>query len=617
MSLHWAHKVLEHFPDGQLFLDLQGHSAAGPLLPGEALGRLIRAFGISDEMVPVDLSERAALYRSLTAELRLLIVLDDAYSAAQVRPLLPGTAASTTVVTSRWRLAGLVVRGARGLQLGPLTADAAVDLLGATLGDERVRIETTMAEELVEQCGRSPLALSIAAARLATRPHWSLAAMVRDLAHERRRLEVLAAHDAEDKVTIRAALTLSYRNLSSPVQRLYWRLGLHPGKTFDSRMAAALADVPGAVAEEGLDLLAEANLVEDLPDGRYRFHNLVRLHAQELAEENEPEAQRCEAVRRLTEWAVVAAFSASQAIASYRKLADPGFRTPEPPEFGDATEAIDWLDAEFGNLRALARRAFECGLHRQAWLLVDASWPLFLHRGHHIERLDFDRVGLAAARAAGDLHAEAKMLNRTGLALRQLGRVDQAADDFNAALLLWQRLGATTRAAGTRRRLGLLELDRGATDAAAAQFQAALDFFRSANEDRRAAITLCDLGITMIKAGRPAEASSLLSEAVRLLESSSDPYNHARSLLLLAQAHAQADPAMARNPVERGLAIMREIGSAIGEADALHVLGDLARQDGRLSDARQLYIRARGILAETGAPTRTLDERLLELDDRD
>ncbi|MGP4026008.1 ATP-binding protein [Actinomadura sp. 3N407] len=614
VALHWAHGSLGHFPDGQLFADLQGHSAAGPLLPVEALGRFIRALGVPDDGVPAELAERAALFRSLAAARRLLIVLDDAYSAAQVGPLLPGTAGSVAVVTSRWRLAGLVVRGARGVQLGPLGRDAALEMLGAALGAQRVGPELGMAERLVEQCERSPLALSIAAARLATRPRWSLAGMVAALTHERRRLTVLSAQDAEGDVTIRAALTLSYRNLPERAQRLYRLLGVHPGVTFDGRAVAALAGVPLSSAEAGLDLLTEANLLDDLPDGRYRFHNLVRLHALELAEGNETETERREAVRRLAEWTVAAALAASRAIAPYRRLADPGFRAPDPPEFGTAAGALEWLDEEFGNLRALARRALECGLNRQARLLVDASWPLFLHRGHHVERLDFDRVGLAAARADGDPVAEAKMLNRTGLALRALGRPDEAAGDFTAALELWRRLGDEARVAGTRRRLGLLELDRGAAGAAAAHFGAALDAFRAAGENRRTALTLCDLGATLIKAGRAAEAVDPLTEAGRLLASEPDPYNRARALVLLGQAQARGpDPAAAAQSVERGLATMREIGSAIGEGDALHVLGDLALQDGRAGDARRLYTRAREILAGTGVPTRILDERLADL----
>ncbi|RFS82194.1 hypothetical protein D0T12_28565 [Actinomadura spongiicola] len=615
VALHWAHGEKENFPDGQLFLDLQGHSAAGPVRPVEALGRFIRALGVPEEAVPAELAERSALFRSMTAERRLLIVLDDAHSAAQVSPILPGTGDSVVVVTSRWRLAGLLMRGARAVQLHPLSHAAALELLDVSLGAERVRPERGMAEELVEQCGRSPLALSIAAARLATRPRWPLARLVRALAHERQRLRVLSTQDAGNEMTIRATLMLSYQNLPDPARRLYRFLGLHPGGTFDSRMAASLAGVPVLAAEEALDLLVEANLLDDLPRDRYRFQSLVRLHAVELAEEHDPEPERREGLRRLTEWLVTATLAASRAVAPYRRLADPGLLVHEPPEFDDAADALDWLDDEFGNFRAVARHALDQGLHRQVWLLVDASWPLFMHRGHHVERLDFDRVGLAAARAADDPVAEAKMLNRTGLALRQLGHLDQAANDFTAALDLWLRLDVPVRVASTRRRLGLLELDRGAVDAAAAQFTAALEVFRAEGEQRRTALTLCDLGTALIRSGRAGEAVDALARAATLLAAEPDAYNRARALVLLGQAHALGgDTAAATGAVDEGLAMMRRIGSAIGEGDALHVLGDLAREDGRTDDARHLYTTARTILAGTGAPTRILDERLTELD---
>ncbi|WP_242904799.1 ATP-binding protein [Actinomadura terrae] len=613
--LHWARSIVAHFPDGQLYADLQGHSAAGPVRPAEVLGRFIHALGLPDARIPAGLAERTALYRSLAASRRLLVVLDDAYSAAQVGPLLPGALGSVAVVTSRWRLAGLMVRGARSVQVGPLGRDDALELLRAVLGPGRVAAEPDMAVLLVEQCERSPLALSIAAARLVTRPRWTLARMARSLAEERGRLAVLATQDAEDDMTIKAALTLSYRNLPEDARRLYRMLGVHPGPTFDGAMAAALAGVPVAEVEDGLDLLTEANLLDDLPAGRYRFQSLVRLHALELAEADEPEDVRRAAIRRLAEWAVVAALAASGVISPYRRLPDPGFPTPDPPRFTDATGAVDWLDEEFGNLRAIAATAVDLGLYRHARLLVDASWPLFMHRGHHAERLAFDRTGLAAARAEGDPEAEAKMLNRTGLALRQLGRLDEAAAEFTAALDLWRRLDVPSRIAGTRRRLGLLALDRGALAEAADQFGAALDAYRAAGEDRRAALTLCDLGATLIKDGRAAAAVTALTEAGRSLATASDPYNEARSLVLLGQAHARlADLAAASAAVEQGLAAMRGIGSALGEADALHVLGDLAVQAGDPAAARLRYLRAREILGDTGASTGALDAALAAIE---
>ncbi|XVQ10272.1 tetratricopeptide repeat protein [Spirillospora sp. CA-255316] len=633
LALHWANGRLGDYPDGQLYADLQGHSAAGPASPGEILGGFVRALGVPGDRVPVALAERAALFRSLTAGRRLLIVLDDAYSAAQVSPLLPGAAGPAdpdgpegpdgpaAVVTSRWRLAGLVMRGARAVQLGPLAPDSALELLDTALGTERVGREREMAGALVELCARSPLALSVAAARLAIRPAWSLADLVRDLADEKRRLAVLSAPDAEDDVTIRAALELSYRALPDPARRLYRALGLFPGTAFDARAAAALAGEPLPDVQDGLGVLAAANLLDDLPGGRHRLHDLARLHALETAEGGDPPERRAEAVRRLVEWTVAAALAASRACAPYRNLPGPPDAPPGPPAFAGAADALDWLDREFGTLRAVARRAHESGLHQQAFLLVDAAWPLFLHRGWHAERLEFDRLGLAAARAAAPGEkAEAKMLNRTGLALRGLGRLDEAAADFRAALALWDGLGDRSRVAGTRRRLGLLELDRDDLTAAVAHFGAALEEYRAAGDGRRTALTLCDLGTALIRDGRPDRAVAVLTEAGRLLDGAADDdaYNRARVLLLLGRAHAlraPGGPSPAADLAARALDAMRSIGSAVGEADALHVLGDLAAGEGRAAEARRHYEDARRVLAEAGAPTDLLDRALAGLGD--
>ncbi|MQY06560.1 ATP-binding protein [Actinomadura macrotermitis] len=607
VALRWAHRRLEEFPDGQLYADLQGHAAVDPALPGEVLAGFIRGLGVAAERVPAGLAERAALYRSLTAGRRLLVVLDDAYSVAQVVPLLPGSAGSVAVVTSRRRLAVLMVRGARGVQLGPLTQDAALELLAEVLGADRVAREPGMAARLAELCACSPLALSVAAARLVTRPHRSLAEMVDALAGERRRLKELTLPDADDEMTVRAALALSYQGLSEPVRHLYRLLGSYPGRTFGVAAAAALTGAPPGDAAEWLDELADANLLEDLPGARYRLHDLTRLHAMELGEAAEPEA-----LARLTAWTVQATLAASGAVAPYRRLAEPEPLpdVPPPPEFTSAAEALTWLEEEFGNLRALADRAHRSGLHRPVWQLVDAAWPLFLHRRYHAHRLAFDSTGLAAARADGDRRAEAKMLNRTGLARRDQGDLDGAARDFQAAHAIWHELGDRARMAGTDRRLGLLAVDRHDPAAAEHHHRAALAVYRLLADDRHVALTICDFAAVLIDTGRAAEADALLEEARGLLAARPDPYNQARVLILLGRARMDG-PAReeARALLDRGLAVMREIGSAAGEAGALRACGDLARRDGRTGEADRCYEQARRILAGAGAPAGTPGEQ--------
>jgi tetratricopeptide (TPR) repeat protein len=610
-ALYWAHGQHQNFPDGRLYADLRGNSVDEPVEPAEILGQFIRAFGIAPDRIPGGLAERAALYQSLVAGRRLVVVLDDAVSAAQVSPLLPASVDCVALVTSRWRLAGLLARGAHGVQLDRLSPDAALELLRRTLGSDRIGGEMAAARRLVELCARFPIALSVAAARLATRPHWPLTDMVEALSHERQRLNELAA---EDDMTIRAALAQSYKSLSPPgAARLYRLLGLFPGATFDGAAAAATAALPRAEARRLLGVLADANLLDDVPGGGYRFHDLTRLHARETAELEEPEAVRDETVRRALDWFLHAATLASQAAAPYRRIPPPelAYEPAEPIEFAGPAEALDWLDHEFRNLRTATRTAYDRALFRTAWQLVDAIWPLFLHRGHYAERLHVDRIGLAAARAGHDSTAEAKMLNRTGLALRALRRLDEAADDFREAAEIWRRLGNAYRMAGARRRLGLLEVDRGRFDQAITLFTEAIDGYRTAGESRRLARTLCDLGDALVENGRPAEAIPHVNQARQLL-AGSDPYNGARALIVLARARRH-EPVIAADLAGQGLRAMREIGSQTGETVALQVLGDLDLDAGRRDDARRHYEDARRILIKMGAGTGAVDERLARL----
>ncbi|QFG26501.1 NB-ARC domain-containing protein [Actinomadura sp. WMMB 499] len=617
-ALHWAHRRLEAFPDGQLYADLRAHAAVEHASPGDVLAGFLAGLGVAPAAIPSGLAARTALYRSLTAGRRMLVVLDDAYSAAQVTPLLPASADGVAVVTSRWRLAALLARGARAVLLRPLETDAAVELLDRMLGRDRIAAERDMAARLVELCGRSPLALSVAGARLAARPGWPLAELVGALTEETRRLAALTARDAEDDMTVRAALELSYRNLPAPARRLYRLLAVHPGHTYGSAACAALTGGPAAEAGETLEALADANLVADAPGARYRLHELTRLHALELADAQDPPSERAAALLRLVRWTAAAALAANAAAAPYRRLPEPPEApgVPAPPSFPSAREALDWLDSESVNLSAVAARAQEAGHHEEALLIVDAAWPLFLHRGHRDLRLDLDLVGLAAARSAGDRAAEAKMLNRTGLAWRDRDRPDRAAEDFLAARDIWRELGDRPRTAGSERRLGLLELDRGDAAAARRHFRTALGVHRDGGDDRKTALCLCDLGAALLEDGHrdPAardEAAALLTEARALLEGGDDPYNRARALVLLGRARAGAPDA--EEQVTAGLAAMRELGSAAGVAGALRALGDLAARDGRDATALHRYEEARATLAAAGAPTRVLDRLIAGL----
>ncbi len=416
--------------------------------------------------------------------------------------------------------------------------------------------------------------------------------MVEALEEEHERLNALSVN-AEEEFTIRAPLTLSYRALPDPAARLYRLLGLYPGATFDSRVAAAMAGISRHAARRELGILTDANLLDDAPGGRYRFHDLTRLHARETALAEEPEDSRRAALQRVVRWTLHAAGAASRAAAPYRRipLEGPGPHT-EPVQFPDSATALDWLDVEFRNLRAVAQWAADNGLPEPAWRLVDAVWPLFLHRGHRAERLGFDRIGLRAARECGDLEGEAKMLNRTGLAFQAGKDFEAAAADFRSALDLWTRLGSVHRVAGTRRRLGSVELQRGDHVAALALFEAALEGYRASGERRREGRTLCDVGRALIAGDRPAAAAAALDQARAILATADDPFNHAQALVLLGRARLTTPLAL------EGLAEMRRIGSRTGEATVLLTLAEITRLTGKDDEARRYDEEYRRVVTE-------------------
>ncbi len=617
LAVTWAHAIRGNHPDGALFADLHGYAADGPASVSDVLGRFLRALGVDPRQVSADLAELTGLYRSLMIDKRMLVVLDDALNAAQVVPLLPSSVESVAVVTSRVRIGGLAARGGRVIQLDGLDPDAGLELLARMIGEERTRAHPQASRKLVDLCGRVPLALCVAGARLAARSKWPVSEMVDAMVHERERL---AALRIENVMAVRSALDISYGALPAGAARMYRLMGLWPGADFDSGVAAATAVVPRADAKRVLGTLTDANLLDDTAGGRYRFHDLTRLHAHELAHQAESEPAREEAIRRMLDWCLAATGSASLTVTPYRANGDVilslRYQPAEPLRFASASAALDWLDHELPNVLAAARMAVSHRHWSVAWQLADAVWPVFLYRGRPAERLDFDRLGLDAARAGGDPLGEAKMLYRLGTALIKAGEHDQAEARIEEAREAWRRLGRQDRVAGSVRRLGYLALTRGRPERAVEWFGQAVAGYRELGDARHLAVALSDLADALIATDRPLEAMEALEEAGRLLADSPDPHSQARVLTRLGQAHELAgNPQAAAGYLDQSLRAMREIGSHQGEADALVALGDLAGRAGRTGEARTRYAEAQRVLVSLGSLAEArVRERLAELD---
>lgn len=429
----WVAHARKWFPDGQLYADLGAYDPAGPPPPGEVLGGFLRALGVPADHVPARIAEQAGLFRSITSGKRLVLLLDNAVSAAQVRHLLPGGSGSTVVVTARARLGGLVGDGARLLNLEPLHPPAATALLRATLGDGRLD-DSDAARELVAQCAGLPIALTITAARLASHPAWPIQRVVTQLADARNRLTRMSTSEGSVTVTF----DLSYQSLGETAARCYRALGLHPGRRPGLPVIAVALDVSPEQVAPALDELVECSLADETPDERYHLHDLILLHAQQQAR-SDPDREAM--ADRIAEWYLSGTRAADLLLTPYRRRPPEQFTylSPSAVTFTSRDEALEWLDLERTNLVAAvvtnATRAPEI-----AWRIAYGMWPLFHYRRHHHDRLTVDQVGVDCARRLGNRDFEARMLRRLAFAHFDLGQLAEAGEHFQESLDLCQDL---------------------------------------------------------------------------------------------------------------------------------------------------------------------------------
>lgn len=607
LALWWAHRARERFPDGHLYVDLAGFSEVGPVDPSEVLASFLRALGVPGSQVPLELAEQAALYRSVTADRSLLVVLDNAYSAAQVRVLLPGPSTSVVVVTSRNRLAGLLADGARLVEVAPLEQGDALSLLERVVGADRVSDERQRARAIVDLCGGLPLAVCLTAARLAARPRLTLARLAADFQDEAGRLSALSAGEGPK---VHAAFESSYKSLSAPAAALYRRLALHPGREFSAGVIAAvssegLTQMSAGSLDDPLEELVEASLLEELAEDRFRFHDLLRLHARQRADADDSEAERRSTVLRMLEWYLASAAAADVTLTPYRRrLPYVNVSRPDALSFADRSAALEWLERERTNLISAGRVAMGEGLPELAWHLCDVMWPLLLYRRHHRDRLEIDRRGVQAARAWGNKWAEADMLKRLGLACTTVEDHDQAEPCFRQSMALCREVDDARGAADAQEGLALLHLTVGRLEEAAEAFGVLLAVYRDLDAPRNVGLTLINLGRTLPRLGRAPEAVQRLRQAQEIFAglADEDPYNGARAMVALAHAHlGTGDLAEARRVGMLGVGLMRDLDSTIGEAEALEALGEVAHRDGDDQAAQAHLRRAREIFSALGS----------------
>ncbi|HEY3684203.1 MAG TPA: tetratricopeptide repeat protein [Streptosporangiaceae bacterium] len=583
LLVHWLHRNHDSFPDAQFYVDLHGFASAEPMPPGEALGRFLRSLGVGPDRMPPTLDERSSLFRSLTAGRRISILADNAASAGQVRALLPGHGRSLVAVTSRRAIRGLTHEGARFIDLGPLSARGATELLGKALGDEHAVAGSDSARTVADLCGRLPIAIWATAARLARRRYWDLERVVRELADERRRIAELST---DDEVTVRAVFDLSYTALDAESAALYRVLGHFPGPDFTVPVAAAMLGADDSRCERIIEDLEDVSLVEEVADGRFRLHDLIRLHAAEKSDRIDTEPERTRALARAVSWYLANTAAADLAVLPGRWRIGPAYAAVprDPPRFPSSRAALDWLEAELPNLMALLRAAHGAGLNAEVWQLCETLWGLFLLRKHYPEWIASHEIGIAAARACDDPVAAARMLLQLGRArldLRELGEAERA---FTESRDLARAAEHQISEATADQEIGLVHIARGEPAEAVPYFIASRRLHAELGESRGVALLTRRIGQAYRESGRYAEAVDHLEAAIDQFTELGDRFNTSRSLTDLAGTHLRAGaPRPALAALDRAQEIARDEGAEFEEAsisllraDALEMLGETA-----------------------------------------
>ncbi|MDT3399638.1 BTAD domain-containing putative transcriptional regulator [Streptomyces sp. B1866] len=526
LAVHWMHRVADRFPDGQLYVDLCGYSPTTRVSPGEALARMLRALGVSPGRLPEAPDERGALYRSLLADKRVLVLLDNAASLEQVRPLLPGSPSCFVVVTSRDDLRGLTAfHDAHRVRLDVFSEEEAVALLARTVGADTVRAEPEAAAEVVRLCGCLPLAVRVCAANFLGERHRRLAELARDL-REGNRLAELAL-DGETRTGVRAAFDLSYRDLLPEDRRLFRLLGLAPGFDITVPAAAALTGADERETARGLDRLVARNLLETHREGRFRFHDLLRLYARERAEREDDPKERETAVRWALHWYQATAERAALATRYYVAPAGAGTLPeagpPEPLDFDGPAAGLAWLNAERTNLLAGIHHAVEHGPRPFAWRVAETLDGPLMSQGERSEWVDAARAGLRAAAAERDDFGRALMHWSVAYATRELAQYEESIRHALLAAPLFLQEGRPLEAAGAWVSVGIAARDQGRLDTAQEHILRALDLARLHDNLGWEATCLAALGQIRTEQGLFGAARDALDEALALISTGTVP----------------------------------------------------------------------------------------------
>ncbi|RII11835.1 Regulatory protein AfsR [Streptomyces sp. YIM 130001] len=647
LAVHVAHAARTHFPDGQLYVDLQGagHRVAEP---ETVLGSFLRALGTPDSAIPDTLEERAALYRSVLDGRRVLVLLDNAHDTAQVRPLLPGTAGCAALVTSRVRMVDLA--GAHLVDLDVMSPEEALQLFTRIVGEERVAAEREAALDVVGACGFLPLAIRIAASRLASRRTWTVSVLAAKLGDERRRLDELQAGD----LAVKATFELGYGQLDSAQARAFRLLGLADGPDISLAAAAAVLDLPLDATEDLLESLVDTSLLESAAPGRYRYHDLVRLYARACAERDEqPPSERDAALSRLLDFYLATAARVYAIERPGDRTVDHLEATPDSrPTFSSDAEALDWLHAEAACILACVQQSLGPDTLRRAVDLLLAAKDLSESGASSLRYKSATCAARDAAAATGDAHAEGRARVTLAQVLCSNGHFNLAEAEAGKAVDLHKSSADPWTGSNAPNELGIIANCQNQHPDGEKHLRSAIEAFRADRNRPGEASALCNLsrsldamnrssaaidlaqqgmaiyddlgltfrlanaryalGITLSHAGRRTEALSQLTEALAVFTDSRQRLWQGTTHYRIAEVHlAAGHPAQAAQHAEQSLAI-GFIGGEWMRANVLTVLGRSLDRLGQRDRSRACWQEALEIQEQAGAPEADMLRALLQ-----
>ena len=581
LAVHVAHRLEDRFPDGRCYVDLRGFTAGTPpMTAAAALELLLRQVGVPPEQIPVDPEARRDLWLTEVSQRRVLVVLDNAADANQVRPLLPGAPGAVVIVVSRCHL--MSIEGAVPVSLDVLPAEDAAALFRRVAGPGRVDAEPAAVADVVSLCGRLPLAIRIAASRFCRRP-WTVAHLAEQLRDRQRRARAFTAND----LSVAGVLSLSYHHLATDRQQLFRLLSLVPGADFDAHAAAAMAGMPVYDAQDVLEELVECNLLMQRTSDRYCLHDLVRDCARDLADAADSPSELDTARHRLFDYYLHLADVRGQRIMQGRRGFTPDLRfPPELPPSESEEDDIRQLRTEYKNMVAVAGYASAHGWHKHAWQLPCLLMPYLARVGLRSGVLELSRNALAAAQALGDRCGESMALTNIAFALREAGRHGEVLEFLTRAIAISRELGDLPAAVGGLRDLGASQVQAGMLDAAATSFAEAVELARSIDDQRAEVNSTIDLGFVDCNLGRYAEADARFRRALAMHQVAGYVGGEVVVLINIGWlAQLRDRDAEAVVALERAVRLSREIGMSRGEGISLAWLGVTYRRLGRLTDA--------------------------------